>query len=102
MGEVIAWTTKPLMDFQETHALLSVQGFNAMPLFREACQYIPNMQSIGKDGSWIPKPYYKKPIGRLNRDLTKLIVIDNDERAFEDYPEKGLVAPEAPMDPHEN
>ena len=73
-----------------------------MPLYREACQYIPNLQAMGKDGSYLPKPYYKKPIGRLNRDLSKLIIIDHDERAFEDYPENGLIIPEAPEDPQEN
>merc|ERR1711972_1260315 len=99
---VIAWTHKALMDFQETTGLLMAQGFNAIPLYREACQYMPNLKSIGKDGSWTPKPYYKKPVGRLNRDLTKLIIIDHDERAFEDYPENGLIIPEAPVDPQKN
>merc|ERR1711879_482431 len=90
------------MDFQETSVMLNAEGFTGIPLYREACQYKPNFQSIGKDGSWMPKPYYKKPIERLNRDLSKLIIIDSDERAFEDYPENGLIVPEAPQDPGQN
>jgi len=100
--ELVAWTSKPLMEFQETTASLRVLGFEATPLFREACQYIPNLKSWGENGNMMPKPYYKKPIGRLNRDLKKLIIVDYDKRAFEDYPENGLVLPLAPEDPHEN
>merc|ERR1711879_1075289 len=40
-----------------------------------------------------PKPFYKKPIDKLNRDLTKLIIIDSDARAFTDFPDNGLLMP---------
>ena len=43
----------------------------------------------------MPKPYYQKSLDNLGRDLTKTIIFDVDERAFELTPENGLLIPPA-------
>ena len=64
-----------------------------MPLFRESCQYVPGISEMNIFEGKLPKPFYKKPIDKLNRDLNKLIIIDTDPRAFHDFPDNGLLFP---------
>lgn len=79
-------TAFPLIDSMDQ------KGYIMYRLFRDAARYKSGF-SIGNPlAGEMPKldPYYQKDLTYLNRDLSKVIMVDCDKRAFEKQPENGL------------
>jgi len=91
--EFVAWSTKPAFELQNTLESLSEGRY--VTLYREACRYVMGMKYFSLTEMQMPKPYYQKSLDNLGRDLTKTIIFDVDERAFELTPENGLLIPPA-------
>ncbi|OIW23763.1 NIF-domain-containing protein [Coniochaeta ligniaria NRRL 30616] len=77
--ELVLFTTVPFAIAEPLVRKLDPFRFIMWPLFREATKY--------KDGEII------KDLSYLNRDLSKVIIIDTDPRHVRDQPENAIVLP---------
>ena len=90
--EVVIFTRETGMTAFPLIESMDQKGYIMYRLFRDAARYKSGF-SVGNplEGK-MPKldPYYQKDLTYLNRDLSKVIMIDCDKRAFEKQPENGL------------
>ena len=79
-------TAFPLIDSMDQ------KGYIMYRLFRDAARYKSGFSLGNPLQGEMPKldPYYQKDLTYLNRDLSKVIMIDCDKRSFERQPENGL------------
>lgn len=79
-------TAWPLIDSMDS------KGYIMYRLFRDSARYKSGF-SFGNilDGE-LPHvaPYYQKDLSFLNRDLSKVIIVDCDKKAYENNPDNGL------------
>lgn len=79
-------TAWPLIDSMDP------KGYIMYRLFRDSARYKSGF-SLGNifEGE-LPRvdPYYQKDLSYLNRDLSKVIIVDCDKKAFENNPDNGL------------
>uniref|UniRef100_H2ZQK7 Mitochondrial import inner membrane translocase subunit TIM50 n=1 Tax=Ciona savignyi TaxID=51511 RepID=H2ZQK7_CIOSA len=92
MYEVVVFTREtgmtafPLIDSMDS------KGYIMYRLFRDSARYQSGF-SLGEiTKGEMPKldPYYQKDLKYLNRDLSRVIMVDCDRRACEKQPENGL------------
>nr|CAB3266965.1 mitochondrial import inner membrane translocase subunit TIM50-like [Phallusia mammillata] len=92
MFEIVIFTRETGMTAYPLIDAMDSKGYIMYRLFRDAARYKSGF-SVGNilQGE-IPKldPYYQKDLRYLNRDLSKVIIVDCDKRAFEKQPENGL------------
>jgi len=83
--EIVLFTTVPFATGEPLVRKLDPYRFIMWPLFREATKY--------KDGEII------KDLSYLNRDLSKVIIIDTNARHVRDHPENAIILPKWTGDP---
>ncbi|XP_039257050.2 mitochondrial import inner membrane translocase subunit TIM50-like [Styela clava] len=79
-------TAYPLIDSMDP------KGYIMYRLFRDAARFKSGFKSGSLKDKELPKldPYYQKDITYLNRDLKRVVVVDNDKRATELQPSNGI------------
>ncbi|EAQ93884.1 hypothetical protein CHGG_02119 [Chaetomium globosum CBS 148.51] len=83
--EIVLFTTVPFANGEPLVRKLDPYRFIMWPLFREATKY--------KDGEII------KDLSYLNRDLSKVIVIDTNAKHVREQPENAIILPKWTGDP---
>nr|XP_009857806.2 mitochondrial import inner membrane translocase subunit TIM50 [Ciona intestinalis] len=79
-------TAFPLIDSMDS------KGYIMYRLFRDSARYQSGFTLGSITKGKLPKldPYYQKDLKYLNRDLSRVIMVDCDQRACEKQPENGL------------
>ena len=90
--EVVIFTRETGMTAFPLIESMDQKGYIMYRLFRDAARYKSGFSIGNPMNGEMPKldPYYQKDLTYLNRDLSKVIMVDCDKRAFEKQPENGL------------
>jgi len=93
--EVVIFTKEVGMTAFPLIQSMDEKGYIMYRLFRDSCRYQHGFNKGDIMNGVLPtlSPYYQKDLSHLNRDLTKVIHIDVDKRAFENNPTNGLFIP---------
>ena len=94
----LGMTAYPLIDTMDS------KGYIMYRLFRDSARYQSGFDKGDLMNGQLPKldPYYQKDLRYLNRDLSKVIMIDVDSRACEKNPDNGLIVKPWNGDPKDN
>ena len=90
--EVVIFTRETGMTAFPLIESMDQKGYIMYRLFRDAARYKSGFSLGNPFQGEMPRldPYYQKDLTYLNRDLSKVILVDCDKRAFEKQPENGL------------
>jgi len=79
-------TAWPLIDSMDS------KGYIMYRLFRDSARYKSGFSFGNILEGELPRvaPYYQKDLSFLNRDLSKVIIVDCDKKAYENNPDNGL------------
>ena len=90
--EVVIFTKETGMTAFPLIESMDQKGYIMYRLFRDSARYKSGFSVGNPLKGEMPKldPYYQKDLTYLNRDLSKVILIDCDKRAYEKQPDNGL------------